>query len=968
MLPPVEMQREALRTATFEAPHRYRVLFVGRFTQGSTDVVASLKRALEALGHRVFHVDTDRHLRILDTSSGVAGGYGPIYLDVSALRPMLDRFRPQVVVTCAGGIVVTANAASEVRDRGAVLVGITLSDPDVQPSIIDHVARFDYHTTNSALALQRYEQAGITNTFLLPFGIDRDYVLRRVSSDPSLRADVICLGHAVGRGDRHAVMVALARRFHVRVYGTGWPIAGSAPVAGDRLLQAAREGTFHVNFPATRAGFTNVKCGVFESVGAGAVVCTAEFDEMARLFEYGTEIVGYRSADDLGDTIAALLADPEAFERIRRRAFRRLVTEHLYEHRWLSLFRQIVADTEAERPTVGTERAAEIREILASGNKPARTVLVSGYFGARNRGDDLLLEAVTRGIEAHVPDAHVVVAAADAGAVETHHGLPAFDRLDPVTSETWAARASAIVLGPGGLWHDYAIQRAGGVAGIVTGATTSPAHLVQLPAMTVAHGGTFHVFGMGVGPLRDDAARATVRLAGRLADSVVVRDTASRELLEGIDGWPGAVEQAPDIAYALRLPNVQRLGTGGGGHLAVNVRPWRFEDVGIDRIRDALATVAAAHTLDIVGVSMQPSDEPVLNELLAGLDIPGRASVLPADTPFDSVVNTLSTAVAVLSMRLHTNLIAHRLGRPAVGLAYDPKITEHFAELGRQAYALPLSVSTEELTKVLESTIEEERLTADAGRTVADLEHRAAKAVERLCARLCAAPVRVPAAGIIPPALSKPSVLLPTGWASTDLVDLTAGTFVSGNAGDAKRDVPVAQWLQPSRGLRFSLADRAPRRGDYVTWRLDLPTRPGEALRVELLLEQRYKERPNRRGRIAYEVLVDGRRLFRQDVAVWKPRNTVWIARTAVGDHVRVEVRIVALRDCEAWNWGPAAATRIEAVRRLPWAGGESLIWGASSPMAGTNLRVPASESTSPRRTSAIVRRIRRLARRTVGR
>jgi polysaccharide pyruvyl transferase WcaK-like protein len=880
---------------------------------------------------------------------------------------MLDRFRPQVVVTCAGGIVVTADAASEVRDRGAVLVGITLSDPDVQPSIIDHVARFDYHTTNSALALQRYEQAGITNTFLLPFGIDRDYVLRRVSSDPSLRADVICLGHAAGRRDRHEVMVALARRFRVRVYGTGWPIAGSAPVAGDRLLQAAREGTFHVNFPTTRAGFTNVKCGVFESIGAGAVLCTAEFDEMARLFEYGTEIVGYRGADDLGDTVAALLADPDAIENVRRRAFRRLITEHLYEHRWLNLFRDIAADTESDRPVVGFERATEIREILASDNKPARTVLVSGYFGARNRGDDLLLDAVTRGIEAHVPDAHVVVAAADAAAVENQHGLPAFDRLDPFTSETWAARASAVVLGPGGLWHDYAIHRARGVAGIVTGATMSPAHLAQLPTMTVAHGGAFHVFGMGVGPLRDDAARATVRLMGRLADSVVVRDTASRELLEGIDGWPGPVEQAPDIAYALQLPDVNRPGTSHA-HLAVNVRSWKFEDVGIDRIRDALSAIAAQRTLDIVGVPMQPADEPVLEHLLADLDIPGRVSMLSADAPFESVVNTLGTAVVVLSMRLHTSLLAHRLGRPAVGLSYDPKIIEHFAELGREDYALPLSVSAEELTRVLESTIEDAGMTADTRRTVADLEHRAATAVETLSVRLCAAPVRVAAAGTIPPVPSKPPALLPTGWDSADVVDLAAGTIISGNTENVQREVPVAQWLQPSRGLRLSLADSAPQRGDYVTWRLDLPSRPGEALRVELLLEQRYKERPNRRGRIAYEVRVDGRQLFRQDVAVWKPRNTVWIARTAAGDSVRIEVRIVALRDCEAWNWGPASATRIEAVRRLPWAGGESLVWGASSPMARLNRHGRSNGSAWPSRMSAVVRRMRRLARRAVGR
>jgi polysaccharide pyruvyl transferase WcaK-like protein len=948
MLPSLDAQREALRAARYEAPQRYRILFVGRFAQGPTDVVASLKRALEALGHRVFYVDTACHRQVLEHSSGARGGYGPNFLHVAALRPMLDRFAPQVVVTCAGGVVLDEASAAVLRDRGAVLIGMTLSDPDVQSSLIDYVDRFDYHTTNAALARERYEQAGIHNTYLLPFGIDRDFVLRTVAPDPSLRADVICLGHASGRTDRHDVMRALAQRFKVRVYGNGWPLPGAMPVTGDRLLQAAREATFHVNFPTTRAGFTNVKCGAFESVGAGAALCTAEFDEMAQLFEYGSEIVGYRSADDLGDSIAKLLAEPEALDQIRRRAFHRLVTEHLYEHRWLALFRQITDDVESSGPSVGATRAAEIRHILASGNAPARTVLVSGYFGARNRGDDLLLDAVARGIEARVHDAHVVVAAADPLAVEAEQGLPAFSRLDPHASDYWAARASAVVVGPGGLWNDYSIQQAGGVAGVVTGAKVSPAHFVQLPAMTVAHGGHFHVFGMGVGPLHDNAAKATVRLAGLLASSVVVRDVPSRELLEGIDGWAVPVEQAPDVAYALPLAAAPSASPHGPGYLAVNVRPWSNAEVGLEGVREAIAKVAAAHRLDVVGVPMRPVDEPAIAELFAGLTVPSRVSILAASASFDEFTATLRGASAVLSMRMHTSLIAHRLGRPAVGLAYDPKVAGHFAELGRGDFAVALPVDGEALVDLLEAAIDEGEIDAQARMTIGRLERQVSAALDVLGARLADSPVRAPVAGTIYQPESGPDHVVPLGWIADQMVDLAAGLLFSGNLDDPAREVLHDRRLLAKGGLRFNLAESAPRRGDHVTWQLDLPSTPGRGLRIEMWLGQRYKERPNRRGRIAYEVIVDGTQLFRQDIAAWKPRNTIWIARAPDADHVRIEVRIVALRDCEDWDWGPAGVLRIEAVRALPWDGTETLLWGASSPLASPGQSLSEGRGRNP--------------------
>lgn len=933
---PIEEQKEALRHDVIDAPNRYRIVFVGNFFQGPTGIVASLHRALETVGHTVFKIDTAMHKEVLDKSSGAKGGYGPVWLKPQAIERVLDTFQPEVIVSCAGGIVLNPEDSEYLRARNIVSVGLTLSDPDVQDSVIDHVGNFDVHTTNAQLAYDRYLAEGHTNTFLFPFGIDRSYILRDVAEDKNLRADAIAIGHAQGRPDRHEIMVPLADRVKVKTYGTGWPIPGSESVSGDQLLQAAKGGTVHVNFPATRAGFTNVKCGVFETIGAGGVLATTEFEEMSRLFEYGTEIIGYSTAEDLGDRILELINDPDRLESLRRRSFARLLAEHLYERRWNTLFTQLLTALDEGAGPWESDRRQQLRSRLSISHERPRNVLISGYYGARNRGDDILLKALRDRIVAEVPDANVIAAAVNAKEVERSQGVQAFRRADPFESDKHASSATSVILGPGGLWHDYTIQAAGGVAGIVTGTTISPAHLVQLPLMVRAHGGSFHVHGLGVGPLKDSSAKSAVNLTGMLAESLTVRDQESLELLSGMDGaWPNTPRVSPDVAYTLPLTGIDDAETEllpDKPYLAVNVRPFQDNDESLETIRDVVFTFAKQHDLAILGVPMQPVDENEMRKWET-FDNDGRLWILPQDAPYSVFLRSLRDATAIVSMRLHTNLFAHRVGRAPVGIAYDPKLAGHFSQLDRADFAVEMPVDRERLWNALLTAYSSSDLDDPTKIKVRELEERANSTLSDLCRSIAATDKRLPDTGSMvqaPLKEQKTNTLAP--WPVAQSVDLRGAIVRAGSEISAAREVDVIR-RTTVKGDLFYMDVRAPLRGDYATWRLDVPVPSDEdGVRIELWLHQRYKEKRNLAGRLAYEVSLDGETLFREDIAGWSERNSVWIAKRTMADSVQLRVRVVALRKTENWGWGKAAAMTIEAVRVLPWASTTDLEWGASSP------------------------------------
>lgn len=898
-LPSIDEQRAASRLRELTAERRYRILFVGRAHEGPTDIVAALHRALEALGHTVFVLDTEKHPTVLHNPTGASGGLGPVYLKVSELGAILDTFRPQVLVTCAGGLVLDEPGAEELRARGIMSLGMTLSDPDAQSSLVEHVGRFDFHTTNSRLAVARYEQAGVSNTIHLPFAIDRAFVEREVVVREADRAQVAVIGHA--RPERIETMKVLDEHFDIATYGDDWPFEGSHTVRGERLVEVARAAPVHINFAATHAGYTNVKCGVFESIGSGALVCTSRFDEMAELFEYGTEILGFDSAQELVADLNALFADPTALEGRRRRAFARLLAEHLYEHRWLQLFEEIEA--RVGRMPEGSPEFERLGSVLEDFQPEPRHVIVSGYYGAANLGDDLLLDSIAEGIARNVPGANVVVAGQDGAYVEHHQGYQAFDRADAEAAAWWSSRASGLVLGAGGLWHDYTIVEAGGVAGLLNGATKSPAHLAQLPLLVRAHGGDVHVFGIGVGPLEHPEAKSVVRLTGELAASVAVRDESSRKLLEGIRGWTTPVEVVPDPVYGLELP---ALGAPPleRGYLAVNVRPWGARPEASRRIVRAAAAVARELRLELVGVPMQGVDGEELRTLLG--EHGESITVLPHDAPFADILTTLAHARGIVSMRLHTAVLAHRLGREVAGVSYDPKVFEHFREIGREELALAIDASDGDLERAVRQVCTAPQLPAEARAKVEQLEGAAVASLDSLGARLARAPrselARQPVRG--------------SAWktSGTGVIDLRSGAFHSGNEHDPGAQVEMKSATIRTRVSFFQVA-RAPRRGDFAGWRVPIPATAGRALEVSFNLRDGYKERPDMLGRMATSVWVDGKRLFQVDAAQSSEENKVRLVVLPKRDGVTLEVRVEALRDCEDWGWGPAVVASLSGLQ-----------------------------------------------------
>lgn len=307
-----------------------------------------------------------------------------------------------------------------------------------------------------------------------------------------------------------------------------------------------------------------------------------------------------------------------------------------------------------------------------------KKVLVAGYYGANNVGDELLASVILSWLRA--ADYLPMLVSLDPASSRAIHGVAAIHRHDLSSLAQNLADSHALVMGGGGLFQEHH--------------PFSPADLYRYPARTNAEyaqlcllarqfGKRVIALAQGVGPLFTTRAQDVVAQVYENASLVTVRDTGSLKLL---------AEFAPEISAALAPDPVWSIACAHSQRstepvLGVIVREWSIAPGWIDALSDALRS-ASGKGWRFRFVNMGgPADSEVISrvKVKAGLENADDHEAYQRPLEFKSAFDGCS---AVLSMRLHGIITAALCGLPVAALSYDPKVSFAARELGLSDKAL----------------------------------------------------------------------------------------------------------------------------------------------------------------------------------------------------------------------------------------------------------------------------------------
>lgn len=311
---------------------------------------------------------------------------------------------------------------------------------------------------------------------------------------------------------------------------------------------------------------------------------------------------------------------------------------------------------------------------MADTTRRARRVLLSGYYGFANAGDEAVLAGLILSLRAVDPAIEVTVLSMNPAETERTHGVRAVDRYRPNALLPALARTDLLLSGGGSLLQDV---------------TSAHGILYYLGVVRLAQKlGKRTMFGaQGLGPLERTRSRRLVASVANRLDAITVRDPQSAALLREIGVTHPPIQVAADPALLLGPDTFPRPQPNTYG---VALRPWRGQESLAARLAGACReALSQAHP---VLFPMQPQTDTVVGEQFASLlhQQQGADRILPK-AGWAALTQAMGECEMMVGMRLHALILAAAAGVPSVALSYDPKVTAFMAQSGQEDAVCDLS-------------------------------------------------------------------------------------------------------------------------------------------------------------------------------------------------------------------------------------------------------------------------------------
>lgn len=320
------------------------------------------------------------------------------------------------------------------------------------------------------------------------------------------------------------------------------------------------------------------------------------------------------------------------------------------------------------------------------GSRPVRRIVLSGYYGFHNSGDEAVLKSILTALEEAGAEAGLtiepIVLSGDPEWTSRHYGVEAVPRMKLGEVRRALKRSDGLISGGGSLLQD------------ATGMGSIPYYLGILALARWCGKPTF-AYAQGIGPVNRGLFKPFIAKAFKKAKYASVRDGESAALLHGY-GVPAAkVEVVPDPVMGLPpgAPGADEPADARASGsedtrpvVGVSVRFWRDDRADLDRAAAALEALAA-RTPGGVRLRFLPfhhgGDEDASRYVMERLSC--AAELAPAHEDPQRMLREVGRCALLVGMRLHSLIYAANRGVPLLGISYDPKIDQFLARLDERA-------------------------------------------------------------------------------------------------------------------------------------------------------------------------------------------------------------------------------------------------------------------------------------------
>jgi len=318
-------------------------------------------------------------------------------------------------------------------------------------------------------------------------------------------------------------------------------------------------------------------------------------------------------------------------------------------------------------------------------------IVISGYYGFGNAGDEAMLTAMIEALTDVDPAVRITVLSGCPADTRRRHGVASVFRLNYPEIIRTLRKSDLLISGGGSLLQDVTSDR-------------SLYYYLSIMMLAKKLGKPVMLYAQGIGPVRGSLAKGAMRYIGNMVDLITVRDEGSRNELQalGVDVPPIHVTADPVLALHKIDKGIGRAilrnhGLEGNAPLiGVSVREWKdwaYYKTAVGEAADRLVAECGAR---LVFLPMQwPDDNEVARRIVARMRQP--AALLEAEYTTGELLSLVGNLDMLIGIRLHALIFAAVMQVPLIGISYDPKIDRFLETLGETAVGTLQTVTADGL-------------------------------------------------------------------------------------------------------------------------------------------------------------------------------------------------------------------------------------------------------------------------------
>ena len=292
-------------------------------------------------------------------------------------------------------------------------------------------------------------------------------------------------------------------------------------------------------------------------------------------------------------------------------------------------------------------------------------VLISGYYGFYNIGDEAILKSIIEALRNEDPKIDIVVLSNDVEYTKSTYKVNAINRwkLNDIYKEL--LKCDGFISGGGSLFQDVTSSRS-----ILY--YTSIIWLAKIAKKPI------FIYAQGIGPIDKKNNRKIVGRLFNKVDYITLRDKESKLLLNDI-GVRKDIDIVPDPVmgfnienYEFKLPEYYT----NDDYITVSIRDWKKNNSEFQKNIALTCDKIIESGINVVFIPMHGEHDEKISIEVANM-MKYNAKVLSKNLTMEEKMMYIKESKLMIGMRLHALIFAATVGTPMIGISYDPKIDSY---------------------------------------------------------------------------------------------------------------------------------------------------------------------------------------------------------------------------------------------------------------------------------------------------